>query len=111
MESDKLADTTASGVDLNAHLELKNEVVKVTYDDRHKRVYINKFQYFEGVEPRVWNFHVGGYQVCHKWLKDRKGRKLNYDDITHYQKIVLALRETIRLMGEIDEAIPEWPIG
>lgn len=111
MESDKLADTTASGVDLNAHLELKNEVVKVTYDDRHKRVYINKGQYFSGVEPAVWNFHVGGYQVCHKWLKDRKGRKLNYDDITHYQKIVLALRETIRLMGEIDEAIPEWPIG
>jgi len=110
MESDKL-DPVRSNVRLEPHKELQNEVVKVSYDDRHKRVYINKFQYFEKVESAVWEFHVGGYQVCEKWLKDRKGRKLNYDDITHYQKIVLALRETIRLMGEIDEAIPEWPIG
>jgi len=85
-------------------------VVKVTYDDRHKRVYINKRQYFSGVVPEVWGFHVGGYQVCDKWLKDRKGRKLNYDDITRYQKIVIALRETIKLMEVIDKAIPEWPI-
>jgi hypothetical protein len=86
-------------------------VVKVSYDERRKRVNINKFQYFEKVEPEVWNFHVGGYQVCHKWLKDRKGRKLNYDDITGYQKIVVALRETIKLMESIDKAIPSWPIG
>lgn len=74
------------------------------------RVYINKTQYFEGIEPEVWSFHVGGYQVCQKWLKDRKGRKLSHDEITHHQKIVVALRETIRLMEEIDNAIPEWPI-
>lgn len=110
MESDKLADPTSSKVDLNAHPELKNEVVKVSYDEKHKRVYINKGQHFSGVEPKVWNFHVGGYQVCHKWLKDRKGRRLNYDDITHYQKIVIALRETIKLMEGIDKAIGEWPI-
>ncbi len=111
MESDKLQDPTSSKVDLNAHPELKNEVVKVTYNEKHKRVYINKWQYFSGVEPKVWNFHVGGYQVCHKWLKDRKGRRLDYDDITHYQKIVIALRETIRLMESIDKTIGEWPIG
>ena len=46
----------------------------------------------------VWNFHIGGYQVCEKWLKDRKGRTLSKDDIAHYQKIVVALTETIRLM-------------
>ena len=57
----------------------------------------------------VWEFHVGGYQVCEKWLKDRKGRKLSCDDIQHYQKIIVALSETIRLMTEIDEAIPNWP--
>ncbi len=62
------------------------------------------------VEPEVWNFHIGGYQVCQKWLKDRKGRRLSYDDITHYQKIVLTLRETISLMAEIDEIIPGWPL-
>lgn len=109
MESAKL-DPSFSGVDLNAHPELQNEVVKVSYDEKHKRVSINKGQCFSGIEPAVWNFHVGGYQVCEKWLKDRKGRKLNYDDITHYQKIVIALRETIKLMAEIDKAIPSWPI-
>jgi len=66
------------------------------------RVYINKTQYFEGIEPEVWEFQVGGYQVLQKWLKDRKraGRKLSFDDLFHYQKIVVALKETMRLMGE-----------
>lgn len=58
----------------------------------------------------MWEFHIGGYQVCDKWLKDRKGRRLSYDDIAHYQKIVVALRETLRLMKEIDEVIAGWPI-
>jgi len=88
-----------------------NEVEKVTYDDNNQRVYINKTQYFEGVPPDVWNFHIGGYQVCQKWLKDRKGRKLTIDESRHYQKIVIALKETIRLMAEIDDLIPGWPVG
>jgi hypothetical protein len=67
-------------------------------------------QYFDGVEPEVWEFQVGGYQVCEKWLKDRRGRKLSYDDIQHYKKVVEALRETIRLMADVDRAIPKWPI-
>lgn len=58
----------------------------------------------------VWNFYVGGYQVCQKWLKDRKGRTLTYDDIQHYQRIVVALQETIELMAKIDAVIPAWPI-
>ena len=60
----------------------------------------------------VWDFHIGGYQVCHKWLKDRKGRTLSDEDIAHYQKIVVALNETIRIMAEIDEVIEAhggWP--
>jgi hypothetical protein len=94
--------------------EVKGEhlVEKVSYDDKTQRVSINKTQYFEGVPPEVWNFHIGGYQVCEKWLKDRKGRKLTIDDIDHYQKIVVALKETIRLMQEIDEGIEAhggWP--
>ncbi|MBK1642975.1 hypothetical protein CKO12_14085, partial [Chromatium okenii] len=67
---------------------------------------------FKGVPEAVWNFHIGGYQVCHKWLKDRKGRTLSDEDITHYQKIVVALSETIRLMREIDVVIEQhggWP--
>ncbi len=67
---------------------------------------------FEGVPEEVWDFHIGGYQVCHKWLKDRKGRTLSDEDIAHYQKIVVALNETIRIMAEIDEVIEAhggWP--
>ncbi len=86
------------------------EVEKVRYDEKRQRVYINKQQYFEPVPEEVWEFHVGGYQVCRKWLKDRRKRKLSWDDITHYQKIVKALAETIRLMSGIDAAIPTWPI-
>jgi hypothetical protein len=67
-------------------------------------------QYFEGIPPEVWNFHIGGYQVCEKWLKDRRGRTLTYDDLERYCKVVTALNETIRLMPEIDAAIPKWPI-
>jgi predicted helicase len=67
---------------------------------------------FRGVPDDVWDFHIGGYQVCEKWLKDRKGHTLSKDDIVHYQKIVVALSETIRLMKEIDEVIENhggWP--
>ena len=67
---------------------------------------------FQGVPEEVWDFQIGGYQVCHKWLKDRKGRTLSDEDIAHYQKIVVALSETIRIMAEIDEVIEAhggWP--
>ncbi len=67
---------------------------------------------FEGVSEEVWQFQIGGYQVCHKWLKDRKGRKLTDEDVAHYRKIVGALGETIRAMAEIDEVIEVhggWP--
>ena len=77
------------------------------------RVWINKSQYFDGVPPEVWNFYIGGYQVCQKWLKDRKNRQLAYDDITHYQRIVATLAETIILMAAIDKTINShggWPI-
>jgi hypothetical protein len=78
------------------------------------RVWINKTQYFEGVSPEIWNFHIGGYQVCRKWLKDRKGRTLSYDDQTHYRRVVASLAGTIRLMAAVDETIIDhggWPIA
>ncbi len=87
-----------------------NLVEKVRYVDNKKRVYINKEQFFDGVPQDVWEFHVGGYRVCEKWLKDRKGGKLAFDDIRHYQRMVVALNKTIRLMQDIDRAIPQWPI-
>jgi Predicted helicase len=88
------------------------EVEKVSWSK--KTVWVDKSQTvgFKGVPEAVWNFHIGGYQVCEKWLKDRKGRTLSDDDIAHYQKIMVAISETIRLMKEIDEVIEDhggWP--
>ena len=88
------------------------EVEKIAYSD--ETVWIDKAQStgFSGVPESVWNFHIGGYQVCEKWLKDRKGRTLTKDDIEHYHRIVVALSETIRLMAEIDQVIEKhggWP--
>ena len=88
------------------------------------------------VPPEVWDFHIGGYQVCEKWLRDRRGRALTYEDLEQahdgksvrrgYQcaKVVTALQETIRLMAAIDAtlrlslrtvsdsrtATPKWPL-
>ena len=66
-------------------------------------VWINDEQYFDGVPLIAWNFYIGGYQPAQKWLKDRKGRVLNFEDILHYQKIIVALTETARIMMEIDK--------
>lgn len=65
-------------------------------------VFINDTQYFSGVPANVWEFFIGGYQPAQKWLKDRKGRNLGYEDIIHYGKIILTLSETIRIMDQIE---------
>ena len=80
-----------------------NEVIKPQYKDN--KVYINKTQYFNNVPEIAWNFYIGGYQPAQKWLKDRKGRILSYEDVIHYQKIIKALTETNNLMHQIDEII------
>jgi predicted helicase len=77
-----------------------NVVNKPTYKNGH--VYINDTQYFSNVPEVAWNFYIGGYQPAQKWLKDRKDRELSYEDILHYQKIIVALTETDRIMKEID---------
>lgn len=78
-----------------------NIVTKPKYQDG--KVYINETQYFDNVPQVAWEFYIGGYQPAQKWLKDRKDRKLEFDDILHYQKIIVALSETDRLMKEIDK--------
>ncbi len=85
-----------------------NRVDKVSFDAG--RISINAEQYFDGVPAEVWNYHIGGYQVAHKWLKDRKGRLLSFADLQHYQHVISALANTIRLQTEIDAAIPSWPL-
>jgi len=97
------------------------QVEKVSYSNETVWVDGAKTRGFKGVPEKVWNFHIGGYQVCEKWLKDRQakggknprsGRILTEEDIEHYQKIVFALSETIRIIAEIDKTIDAyggWP--
>jgi len=77
-----------------------NVVIKPKYEN--DKVYINDTQYFDNVPQVAWEFYIGGYQPAQKWLKDRKERKLEFDEILHYQKIIVALSETDRLMKKID---------
>jgi predicted helicase len=92
------------------------ESVHYTEQSEHKamgRVWINTRQYFDDVPLEAWNFSIGGYQICKKWLKDRKRRRLSDDDLAHYQQIVAILAGTASLMREIDRVIEEyggWPI-
>jgi predicted helicase len=89
-----------------------NQVTEVTYNSELQRVYINKQSYFTDIPPHIWEFKIGGYQVLDKWLKDRKNakRELSTEEIIHYQKIVIALTETSKVMQEIDIIIPGFPI-
>lgn len=80
-----------------------NVVEKLKYEDG--KVYINEIQYFGNVSEIAWNFYIGGYQPAQKWLKDRKSRTLSNQDLEYYQKIIVALKETDRIMKEIDENI------
>ncbi len=98
MESRKIDDTNVS------YPEAGEDIVeKAVWKD--EKVYINKNQYFGGVPEVAWNFYIGGYQPAQKWLKDRKGRILTNQDIEHYQKIIMVLLETSKIMGEVDKIL------
>jgi type ISP restriction-modification system protein len=73
-------------------------------------VWINPIQYFGRVPSLAWDFQIGGYRVAEKWLKDRKGRKLTYDDVQHWQRIVVAIKESMWVNKEIEALIPGWPL-
>ena len=90
----------------------KPEVEKIGYSD--SSVWLDKKRTCgcRNVPADVWDFHIGGYQICEKWLKDRKGRTLSKDEIAHYRAVVGAIGETIRVMQEIDAVIDKqggWP--
>lgn len=75
----------------------------VHYDAERQRVYINPTQYFAPVPPEVWEYIIGGYQVCLKWLKERQGRHLSLNEIQTYCRMVTALTRTMEVQSEIDE--------
>lgn len=88
-----------------------SRVEKREYREKEKRVYINDKQYFKGVEPEIWNYCVGGYQVLGKWLKDRINGSLLAEDVEHYLKIITALKHTIEIQKQIDKIYPEIDRG
>jgi hypothetical protein len=77
-----------------------NVVDKPAFEDG--KVWINKTQFFADAPEVSWGFYIGGYQPAQKWLKDRKGRALSFDDVKHYQRILKILSETDRIMATIE---------
>jgi hypothetical protein len=96
-------DSTSSRASAQKSLVHGYTLGQVPFGNANKCVYINSNQYFGNVPEVAWNFYIGGYQPAQKWLKDRKGRILTNEDLEHYQKIIIALTETDRIMKEIDK--------
>lgn len=105
-----LEDPALDDSDVTYPIAGNNEVtkVRVRYDAAEQRVYINPNQYFGEVPEDAYRHKIGGYQPAQKWLDDRAGRTLTNDDITHYQKMIAAMHETIRLQAEYDTAF--WKV-
>lgn len=82
-----------------------SDIVEEKIEFKDGNVFINSNQYFGNVPEVVWNFWIGGYQPAQKWLKDRKSKMLTNEDIEHYQKIIVVLSETERIMKEIDQIV------
>jgi len=78
-----------------------DRIEKIKYDGKANCVYINNDKYFDAITPELWNYYIGGYQVLHKFLKDRNGRIM--DDPRHYSRIVTAISKTIELQKQIDD--------
>ena len=99
MESEKLDKLTT------AYPEAGDNIVRQVAREKDK-VRINKTQYFAEIPEVAWRFHIGGFQPAQKYLKERKDRKLAPDEIRHYQKIIVALVETAKIMQKIDARLP-----
>jgi predicted helicase len=82
-------------------------VDKVTYNENKACVHINPEKWFTGIPSEVWEYHIGGYQVAEKWLKDRKGRELSSEEVAHYARVVTAIAETISIQETLDELFKE----
>jgi hypothetical protein len=81
--------------------EGNNTIEQLTF--KNNQVWINNTQYFDHVPTKTWEFYIGGYQSAQKWLKDRRERTLNFQDIQHYQKMITALYQTSKIQRKINE--------
>lgn len=98
-----------TGAEISSYpIDGSNLVEQVKYNETQQQIWINDQQYFANIPNHIWNFYIGGYQVCQKWLKDRKGRELSFDDLVHYQNIISILDETVLIMSNIDQIINQY---
>jgi len=93
---------------------MKSEVSKATYEERTETLWFDKDKMagFKGVTSEAWDARVGGYQVCEKWLKDRKGRSLSKNEIEHFQLVLDTLAVLSKQMKDVDAVIAKhggWP--
>jgi predicted helicase len=95
---------------VGSHRVGEGAITMVRYDGQRRRVLVGEERYVSGVEPETWEVEVGGYQPLAKWLKDRKGQTLQPEEVRHYLRMVIALRETRRLVGEIETLVSSWPV-
>ncbi len=107
LESDELTPPDAKFEGEGDGVVARTKAKGFRYEPEEERVYINRTQYFEPVPPEVWEYQVGGYQVCHKWLKDRRDRALSLEETLSYARIVTALARTIEAQEEVDALYPE----
>lgn len=88
------------------------EIQKIEYSD--ECIWLDKKHTtgFTGIPKDILDFQFGGYRICEKWLKDRKGRTLNTEEINHFHKIIVIASETLGIMRTIDNLIAKnggWP--
>ena len=85
-----------------------NGIIKnIKYEETNNRLFINDNNYFTNIKPEIYNYYIGSYQVLHKWLKDKKGQKLEIEDINYFRKIVKVIEETIKIQSKIDNLYHE----
>lgn len=101
------------GYNFNFHEEGDIILSKPKYNANDERIYINETQYFQNVTKEIWEYRIGGYPVCNKWLKGYKGRELSKAEIKHFERVLLSINETMKIAKDIDkviEAYGGWPI-
>lgn len=108
----KISNNSCATFTVLGNNKVEKPYFEINGNDLNGRVWINSTQFFDHIATDTWNYQVGAYQVCEKWLKDRKGRVLDDDEIQHYQNVVASLTETISNLAKIDKVIDKfggWP--
>ena len=102
LESDDVEDYVTQFPESGDNLVGKPRFEASAADDTVGKVWLNGAQYFDGVPLAAWDFYIGGYQPAQKWLKDRIGRRLTFEEVLHYQKMIRALWGTVEVMGRLE---------